>query len=144
MSKNLVVWISLFLLVGCTCQQKVTRLHKQCPEVFQAYTITVHDSVFLPGIANYDTTFFMLPGDTIRIDTGKIHIQFIRVNDTVFTTNLIQEPDTVHFTHTVNIEKVKEVKIKVKGFFYYIGIFALIFLIIAFLGLCIKVILKFI
>lgn len=144
MRKNTVFWtISiLFLMASCTCQQKVNRLHKQCPQVFEAYTITVNDTVILPAIVNYDTIFSLQQGDTVFIDTGKVHIQLIKLNDTIYKANVNVEPDTVYFSKEIYIDKIKEVEIYKKGFFYYMGILFFVVLLTIIVHLCVKLTLK--
>lgn len=133
MKRNMVLFVSLLFLTSCNCYHQLERIEKRCPHVFFDTTITVKDTFILPGINYYDTSFVLMPADTIYLDTGNVHIKLIRFDDNQFKAGISADPDTVSKESKVLIPKLIKTKVLKKGFFYYTGICFLIIIVIAFI-----------
>lgn len=76
--------IALLLFTACNpkhrAMKKVFKLSQKY-DLVDSFDVTFHDTILQPSI---DTVFRLLAGDTIKIDTGSLHIKLIRLKDTVF------------------------------------------------------------
>ena len=75
----------LILFTACNpkhrAMRKVFKLSEKY-DLVDTFSVTFHDTIIQPKV---DTVFRLLAGDTIRIDTGTLHVQLIRLKgDTVF------------------------------------------------------------
>lgn len=99
--------IAAMLAVSCTCQQRIERLQRHCPECFE--TTTVENIVTLPGT----DIEAILPIDwqpgrqasltlPIKIDTRQ-GILNIDIHDTVAAVSLTVPPDTIRLRDTITL-----------------------------------------
>jgi hypothetical protein len=89
---------ALVCLTSCSGEKKLQRLLANHPELRD--TIYVHDTL-TTELVRADTTFVSVPGDTVRLDNGKLHIKYVRIpGDTVYLEGQC-DPDTVIKVTTV-------------------------------------------
>ena len=92
---------ALVCLTSCSGEKKLQRILANHPELRD--TIYVHDTL-TTELVRADTTFVPVPGDTVRLDNGKLHIKYVRLpGDTVYLEGQC-DPDTV--IHTVTVERI--------------------------------------
>lgn len=89
------------LMVGCSCEQKLMRARKNCPELF--VPVVVSDTLVVPDI-RVDTTFLLSPTetDTFVIARERLSVKLVRHRDTVFT-ELFVAGDTVIKTQVIEV-----------------------------------------
>ena len=84
--------ILILLLCSCSAEKKLNKLIAKHPELRD--TIYVHDTL-TTELIRADTTFVSVPGDTVRVDNGKLHIKYVKLpGDTVYLEGQC-DPDTV-------------------------------------------------
>ena len=82
---------ALVCLTSCSGEKKLQRILANHPELRD--TIYVHDTL-TTELVRADTTFVSVPGDTVRVDNGKLHIKYVRLpGDTVWLEGQC-DPDT--------------------------------------------------
>lgn len=95
---KLAILAILVCLCSCNSEKKLQRLLANHPELRD--TIYIHDTL-TTELVRADTTFVSVPGDTVRLDNGKLHIKYVRLpGDTVYLEGQC-DPDTVIKVTTV-------------------------------------------
>lgn len=105
--------LATLLLCSCSADKRLSRFLRNHPEFATRDTITVRDTVYLEG-ARFDSAIVVYVHDTIRIDTGRIHVRLVRVPtgspcDTAAINAQLMgwvEPDTVFFEKQVFVDKL--------------------------------------
>lgn len=122
--------ILILLLCSCSAEKKLNKLIAKHPELRD--TIYVHDTL-TTELIRADTTFVSVPGDTVRVDNGKLHIKYVRLpGDTVWLEGQC-DPDTV-ITTTI-VERIGPTKTVNKIPFWIwllVGVMGMTSLILAF------------
>ena len=87
--------LSILLLGSCSCNSRMARLQKKCPQCFEK--ITVSDTVAVPS-TRIDTVFVATHAvDTFVIEHNRASLEIIKEVDTLYTT-LHLKPDTIYRT----------------------------------------------
>lgn len=97
----LIVWL---MVAGCTPQARINRIVNRHPELLRRDTITRIIPVPVPEIAT-KKRFFYLPGDTVRIDTGRLEILYYRDHDTVVISGRCKA-DTIFVSDTIYLPRI--------------------------------------
>lgn len=98
---KLAILAILVCLCSCNSEKKLQRLLANHPELRD--TIYIHDTL-TTELVRADTTFVSVPGDTVRLDNGKLHIKYVRLpGDTVYIEGQC-DPDTV--INTITVERI--------------------------------------
>ena len=71
--------IAVLLLSSCTCQNKLKRLLKRCPDLVKGDTITLIDTVVIPSV-EVDSVFYFNQKDTIIIKEGLLTVKYFYNN----------------------------------------------------------------
>ena len=93
---------SLLALTGCSCQQRLERLRRQCPECFTQTTAHVRDTLTVPEkILTGSVPWAWLPsGDTVLFQNRDITLQLLLEGDSLKADVTVQ-PDTIPVDHEV-------------------------------------------
>ena len=93
---------SLLALTGCSCQQRLERLRRQCPDCFKQTTAHVRDTLTIPEkILTGSVPWAWLPsGDTILFQNRDITLQLLLEGDSLRADVTVQ-PDTIPVDHEV-------------------------------------------
>lgn len=87
MPKLLTQYLIISLLIGmwgCTPAQRLARLQRKHPDLFRIDTVTIIDTLRLPG-DKADTSFlFSTTRDTVVIERGRLTMKYYYSKDTVF------------------------------------------------------------
>lgn len=98
------LFISLFLLIGCSPAKRLDRFQKNHPYLFETVTdtvtITIHDTIHTETVRT--DTIFHIDFDTVRIEKEKLKIRLIRQNDTIFVDGECVG-DTVYVTEEIEV-----------------------------------------
>ena len=95
---------SLLALTGCSCQQRLERLRRQCPECFTQTTAHVRDTLTVPEkILSGSVPWAWLPsGDTVLFQNRDITLQLLVEGDSLRADVTVQ-PDTIPVDHEVTL-----------------------------------------
>ena len=95
---------SLLALTGCSCQQRLERLRRQCPECFTQTTAHVRDTLTVPEkILSGSVPWAWLPsGDTVLFQNRDITLQLLVEGDSLRADVTVQ-PDTLYIDHEVTV-----------------------------------------
>lgn len=105
--------VLLLLVVACSPSKRLERLLNKHPELRDTVTVTVHDTVVVPG----DTVFrpvLLRRTDTVVVENERQSVRIVRVptgspcDTAVFRAEVLAtvKPDTVIVTHTVEVPRV--------------------------------------
>lgn len=85
--------LSVVVLASCNDARKLQRILGRHPEWRD--TVLVYDTVeAIVEYVRHDTLFVSVPGDTVRVDDGRLHIRYVRLpGDTVYLRGEC-DPDT--------------------------------------------------
>ncbi|MDE5704008.1 MAG: hypothetical protein K2H70_04210 [Bacteroidales bacterium] len=121
--RNRLAWFlmaaMLTLSIGCSPARRFVRLVERHPHLVQDTTISIIDTVVLPGMIAIDTVFG-LSADPVRIETPKLSASFgrgsgkedsrtgtyreaFRRGDSLFWLQVDLKPDTVYVPHEVRV-----------------------------------------
>lgn len=64
-----------FLLSGCSCEKKLLRIKKKCPELVQKDTVKIRDTIYTM-VSEKDTIFHYNSKDTVIIKEGKLTVKY--------------------------------------------------------------------
>ena len=95
---------SLLALTGCSCQQRLERLRRQCPECFTQTTAHVRDTLTVPEkILTGSVPWAWLPsGDTVLFQNRDITLQLLVEGDSLRADVTVQ-PDTLYIDREVTV-----------------------------------------
>ena len=95
---------SLLALTGCSCQQRLERLRRQCPECFTQTTAHVRDTLTVPEkILTGSVPWAWLPsGDTVLFQNRDITLQLLLEGDSLKADVTVQ-PDTLYIDREVTV-----------------------------------------
>ena len=96
--------IPFMVLQGCSCQQRLERLRRQCPECFTQTTAHVRDTLTVPEkILTGSVPWAWLPsGDTDLFQNRDITLQLLLEGDSLRADVTVQ-PDTIPVDHEVTL-----------------------------------------
>ena len=96
--------IPFLVLQGCSCQQRLERLRRQCPECFTQTTDHVRDTLTVPEkILTGSVPWAWLPsGDTVLFQNLDITLQLLVEGDSLRADVTVQ-PDTIPVDHEVTL-----------------------------------------
>ena len=96
--------IPFLVLQGCSCQQRLERLRRQCPECFTQTTDHVRDTLTVPEkILTGSVPWAWLPsGDTVLFQNRDITLQLLLEGDSLRADVTVQ-PDTIPVDHEVTL-----------------------------------------
>lgn len=94
--------IPFLVLQGCSCQQRLERLRRQCTECFTQTTAHVRDTLTVPEkILTGSVPWAWLPsGDTVLFQNRDITLQLLVEGDSLRADVTVQ-PDTIPVDHEV-------------------------------------------
>ncbi len=98
------ILFSLLALTGCSCQQRLERLRRQCPECFTQTTAQVRDTQTVPEkILTGSVPWAWLPsGDTVLFQNRDITLQLLVEGDSLRADVTVQ-PDTLYIDREVTV-----------------------------------------
>ena len=94
---------SVFILLSCSPQKRLSRLLKHHPELLQKDTVIFRDTLIIPA-TKYDTVF-NTNFDTIIIDKGRFNIEIIRHDSLIYLTHTTPN-DTVFIEKKITVDKI--------------------------------------
>jgi hypothetical protein len=103
----------LFFLSACSAEKRLQRLVEKHPELSRVDTITVVDTIYIPG----DTLWrqvLLRSTDTIRIENERQKVRVVRIptgspcDTAAIALDVLAEvkPDTVYHTVTVEVDRI--------------------------------------
>jgi hypothetical protein len=103
----------LFLLSACSAEKRLQRLVDKHPELSRTDTITVVDTIYIPG----DTLWrqvLLRSTDTIRVENERQKVRVVRIptgspcDTAAIALDVLAEvkPDTVYHTVTVEVDRI--------------------------------------
>ena len=95
---------SLLALHGCSCQQRLERLRRHCPECFTQTTAHVRDTLPVPAkLLSGSVPWAWLPaGDTVILQNRDITLQLILDGDSLKAAVTVP-PDTLYIDREVTL-----------------------------------------
>lgn len=95
---------SLLALTGCSCQQRLERLQRRCPDCFTQTTAHVRDTVPVPAkILSGSVPWVWLPsGDTVLLQNRDITLQLLLEGDSL-KADVTVPPDTLYIDRQVTV-----------------------------------------
>ena len=95
---------SLLALTGCSCQQRIERLQRRCPDCFTQTTTHVRDTVPVPAkILSGSVPWAWLPsGDTVLLQNRDITLQLLLEGDSL-RADVTVPPDTLYIDRQVTV-----------------------------------------
>ncbi len=116
--KSLLKLLSLLLILSlsysCTCERKLDRVLKKCPELLVNDTIKIRDTIVINGVQK-DTIFNYLVKDTVIIREGGLTMKyFYNTHDS--TIYLSGKCDTIYIPYTKDIPVNQVLNEDTKGF----------------------------
>ena len=95
---------SLLALTGCSCQQRLERLQRRCPDCFTQTTAHVRDTLTVPEtILTGSVPWAWLPsGDTVLLENRDITLQLLLEGDTL-RADVTVPPDTLYIDRKVAV-----------------------------------------
>ena len=96
--------IPFLVLQGCSCQQRLERLRRQCPECFTQTTDHVRDTLTVPEkILTGSVPWAWLPsGDTVLLQNRDITLQLLLEGDSL-KADVTVPPDTLYIDRQVTV-----------------------------------------
>ena len=96
--------IPFLVLQGCSCQQRLERLRRQCPECFTQTTAHVRDTLTVPEkILTGSVPWAWLPsGDTVLLQNRDITLQLLLEGDSL-KADVTVPPDTLYIDRQVTV-----------------------------------------
>ena len=112
MKTMLLMLVMVALCVGCSPQRRLARLVERHPEVLRADTITVRDTVAVPGVMA-DTAVpwdvardtWAVGRDSVFLERGRLEVVVRRVHDTLFIRGKCKA-DTVFIRRKIPFTKI--------------------------------------
>jgi hypothetical protein len=96
-----IAFVIALLAASCSPEKRLNKLIANHPELRD--TVYVHDTLVTKEVQK-DTLFVSVPGDTVKVDEGKMHIRYVRLpGDTVWLEGQC-DPDTV--INTITVERI--------------------------------------
>lgn len=96
-------------LTSCSAEKRLNRLLRNNPEFARTDTITISDTVYWDRIEAHTVEMF-LPGDTVRIDTGRLHVKVVRLPGERVYVQGICDADTITIEKTVTVDRILPTK----------------------------------
>ena len=95
---------SLLALTGCSCQQRLERLQRRCPDCFTQTTAHVRDTLTVPEkILSGSVPWAWLPsGDTVLLQNRDITLLLLLEGDSLKADVTVQ-PDTLYIDREVTL-----------------------------------------
>ena len=96
--------IPFLVMQGCSCQQRLERLRRQCPECFTQTTAHVRDTLTVPEkILTGSVPWAWLPsGDTVLFQNRDITLQLLLEGDSL-RADVTVPPDTLYIDRQVTV-----------------------------------------
>lgn len=99
--KTLLLILTLLISFSCTCERKLDKVLKKCPELLLNDTIRIRDTIVINGVQK-DTIFNYLVKDTVIIREGGLTMKyFYNTHDS--TIYLSGKCDTIYIPYTKDI-----------------------------------------
>lgn len=112
--KALTILLLTILAYSCTCERKLDKVLKKCPELLVNDTIKIRDTIVINGVQK-DTVFNYLVKDTIIIREGGLTMKyFYNTHDS--TVYLSGKCDTIYIPYTKDIPVNQILNEDSKGF----------------------------
>ena len=112
MNKMMILLLGVLLCVGCSPQRRLARLVERHPEVLRADTITVRDTVAVPGVMADTAVPWDVARDTwdvgrdsVFLERGRLEVVVRRVHDTLFIRGKCKA-DTVFIRRKMPVTKI--------------------------------------
>ncbi len=95
---------SLLALSGCSCQQRLERLQRRCPDCFTQTTAHVRDTLPVPAkLLSGSVPWAWLPsGDTVLLQNRDITLQLLLDGDSL-KADVTVPPDTLYIDREVTL-----------------------------------------
>ena len=112
--KALTILLLTILAYSCTCERKLDKVLKKCPELLVNDTIKIRDTIVINGVQK-DTIFNYLVKDTVIIREGGLTMKyFYNTHDS--TIYLSGKCDTIYIPYTKDIPVNQILNEDSKGF----------------------------
>lgn len=112
--KALTILLLTILAYSCTCERKLDKVLKKCPELLVNDTIKIRDTIVINGVQK-DTIFNYLVKDTVIIREGGLTMKyFYNTHDS--TVYLSGKCDTIYIPYTKDIPVNQIINEDSKGF----------------------------
>lgn len=112
--KALTILLLTILAYSCTCERKLDKVLKKCPELLVNDTIKIRDTIVINGVQK-DTVFNYLVKDTVIIREGGLTMKyFYNTHDS--TIYLSGKCDTIYIPYTKDIPVNQIINEDSKGF----------------------------
>lgn len=112
--KALTILLLTILAYSCTCERKLDKVLKKCPELLVNDTIKIRDTIVINGVQK-DTIFNYLVKDTVIIREGGLTMKyFYNTHDS--TVYLSGKCDTIYIPYTKDIPVNQIINEDNKGF----------------------------
>ena len=112
--KALTILLLTILAYSCTCERKLDKVLKKCPELLVNDTIKIRDTIVINGVQK-DTIFNYLVKDTVIIREGGLTMKyFYNTHDS--TVYLSGKCDTIYIPYTKDIPVNQILNEDSKGF----------------------------
>ena len=112
--KALTILLLTILAYSCTCERKLDKVLKKCPELLVNDTIKIRDTIVINGVQK-DTIFNYLVKDTVIIREGGLTMKyFYNTHDS--TIYLSGKCDTIYIPYTKDIPVNQVLNEDSKGF----------------------------
>lgn len=99
--KHLLLILTILISFSCTCERKLDKVLKKCPELLLNDTIRIRDTIVINGVQK-DTIFNYLVKDTVIIREGGLTMKyFYNTHDS--TIYLSGKCDTIYIPYTKDI-----------------------------------------
>lgn len=96
--KTLLLILTILISFSCTCERKLDKVLKKCPELLLNDTIRIRDTIVINGVQK-DTIFNYLVKDTVIIREGGLTMKyFYNTHDS--TIYLSGKCDTIYIPYT--------------------------------------------
>ena len=96
----------ILLLFSCSPQSRLDRLVSRHPELKQADTITIRDTLISPGIRADTTLHLDQLYDTVVLEKERLQVKLHRTTDTLWVEGTCR-PDTLIVEKQIPIEKIE-------------------------------------
>ena len=96
----------ILLLFSCSPAKRLDRLVSRHPELKQADTITIRDTLISPGIRADTTLHLDQLYDTVVLEKERLQVKLLRMTDTLRVEGTCN-PDTIFYEKQIPIEKIK-------------------------------------
>lgn len=100
--------IALFAL-ACSPEKRLNRFLERHPEFARRDTITVVDTAYFDRVEQH-VVEVLIPGDTLRIDTGRLHVRVVKLPGERVYVQGVCDADTVVVTKDVIVDRVLPTK----------------------------------